>query len=58
MVETTIDIERRTVINVEQARYQPPPTSEEINHAIAITVSDERISSKVKSDNLEGRGIS
>lgn len=57
VVEATVDIERRIIIEVEQLKYQPPATPEEISQAIEIAKSDQRIEKKVKNENLEGNGM-
>jgi hypothetical protein len=57
VVEATVDIERRTIIDVEQVKYQPPATPEEISQAIEIAKSDQRIAKRVKNENLEGNGM-
>ena len=57
VVEATVDIERRTIIDVEQVKYQPPATPEEISQAIEIAQSDQRVAERVKSENLEGNGM-
>jgi hypothetical protein len=57
VVEATVDIERHTIIDVEQVKYQPPATPEEIGQAIEIAHSDQRVAKRVKDENLEGDGM-
>ena len=57
VVEATVDMERRTIIDVEQIKYQPPATPQEISQAIEIAQSNQRIAKRVKNENLEGNGM-
>jgi hypothetical protein len=57
VIETTINLEQESVIAVEQLKYQPPPTQEELDKAVARAVIDDRISEQIKKEKLEGTGI-
>lgn len=54
-VEVTLDDRGRKVLGVEELAYQPPPVQQELDRAIKLAASDDRLGQQV--GNLEGSAI-
>jgi hypothetical protein len=56
-IEVSLDENGQEVIEVREARYQPPPLQEEIDQAIQLAREDSRLATRHLSDDLRGTAI-